>query len=191
MFSFYLNKISEFQNIFKTYGFSVKVGGGFAIDGFLQKETREHSDLDLDIVGNVSWEEGFAVLKKVVLGKFQTTAEKKEHLEIKEGENKIDIEYVRDLSANGNFKYHFGDAEYEFPFPLYLDGGGKLGDLVFDIENPSMIFAIKYLMPIDGSKKIREKDYKDIENLLPHLSKKELLKALKFQLEYIEGRVAL
>lgn len=43
-------------------------------------------------------------------------------------------------------------------------------------------------MPISGQKKTRPREQKDLDNLLPALGKKDLIKALRFQLDYLEQR---
>lgn len=185
----YLEEILLLQKTFKTYGMQVFVGGGLAIDGFLRKETREHEDLDIDIVGEKLWKDGDLIVEEVLNSIYNIIQKKNGHFEILHLTKKIDIEYVQDMSENNLYKYKFGVGLYTFPIPLYIVDGGLLNSIEFGIENPYFIFAIKYLMPISGTKKFRKKDQIDIDNLLPTLNKQDLIQALRFQLNYIESEL--
>lgn len=186
----YLREIEKIQNEFKKNNLRTVVGGGFAIDGFLERITREHSDLDFDIVGNSAWIDGFKKTEKIlkeIYGDKLVVNDRR--FEAKRSNLRIDFEYVQDLVSKKRFCYRFGSGNYEFPVPFYLSRKGKLNSLIFDIENPHYIFAIKYLMPVSGEKKIREKDRSDIKNLLDRLNKKDLIKVFHFQLDYIAGKI--
>lgn len=91
---FYLQKIQEFQDLFKDSPFKIVIGGGFAIDGFLKKLTREHEDLDLDIVGDLAWKEGFEQTKKILKSEFKDVRIQKDRFEVWFGERWVDLEYV-------------------------------------------------------------------------------------------------
>jgi hypothetical protein len=188
--NFYLLEIEKVIEEFSKYGLKAVAGGGFAIDGFLGRITREHEDLDFDIVGTLNWREGFKKTEnilKVIYG--NKLAVKDRRFEVKLGKYRVDFEYVQDNSSENNYLYQFGDGGYKVPIPFYLYRGGTLGKLIFDIENPYYIFAIKYLMPISGQKEIRQKDKKDIESLYTKLNKEDLIKVLHFQLDYINNQL--
>ena len=183
--NFFLGKIKVFQNLFRKEGFDVSVGGGFAIDGFLGRLTREHEDLDLDIVGSLKWNFGFSKMKEMLESHFKDVRAEKNRFEVFFDKKRVDLEYIQRLKAKKN-GYDFHSEKLFFKVPFYLQKRGKLKGLLFDIENPHYIFAIKYLMPLSGKKKIRKRDKQDIENLLEHLDKRDLIEVFRFQLDYIE-----
>lgn len=187
---FYLQKIREFQNLFKDSPFKIIVGGGFAIDGFLKRLTREHEDLDLDVVGDLSWQEGFEQTEALLKSACKDVRVKKDRFEVWFGNLWVDLEYVQRLKeTDKELVYSLSQEKFSFPLPFYLYNRGKINNLVFHVENPHYLFAIKYLMPISGKKEIRVREKEDIKNLLPVLDKKDLIETLRFQLNYIEERL--
>jgi hypothetical protein len=124
---FYLKELEKIKRIFEKENLRVIVGGGFAIDGFLGKLTREHEDLDFDIVGNLSWPKGFSKTKEILQKEYgKKLVEKNRRFEVIDGKYRIDFEYVQDLATKSYYRYQFSADSYVFPIPFYLDGRGKI-----------------------------------------------------------------
>ena len=180
----YLDEINKLTEKFTEQKMEVFLGGGFSIDGYLGRFTRSHGDLDVDIVGQLPWKEGYQLVKTVLEEIYLIKIfEKRGHWVIKDDQKEIEVEYVQEIEKDKTYRFHEGELSFDLPF--YLRSGGRIGKQTFNIENPHFAVAIKLLNPIAG-KGFREKDRQDLNLLLPKLDQKSILYTLRYQLDYLE-----